>query len=119
MMLSLYCSLQYVEKHRVVGSLRHKNLKNGGIQYRFLFGEYLKAILYLVESDSFDELPENVSMVTETSLKCRLKSLKLTPPSKAPKHSRLQKDCSVTFHKNTTKKISTNLIMRLSYPKTN
>ena len=30
-----YYLLQYVEKHRVVGLQRHRNLRNGGIQYRF------------------------------------------------------------------------------------
>ena len=30
-----YCSLQYVKKYRVVGWQRHRNLKNGWIQYGF------------------------------------------------------------------------------------
>ena len=85
----------------------------------FLFSEDLETILSLIVSDSFDESPESASMVTETSSEMPTEEFGAHLLWNAPKHSRLQQDCSVIFHQNTTKKIFMLLITRLSYPKVN
>ena len=63
-----YNSLQYLQKHCVVGLQRHITLKNGEIHYRiYLFAEDFEVMLSLIWSNFFDESPESTSWITEGS----------------------------------------------------